>query len=170
MAAFLCGQSILTPCTNAERYGWEGVELGTFLGRAVGSRRESAHHLSPPKGLLGARKRRRQHCAPVVELCRGKWRSAGLLYPGRDGCGDAEMGVMASFLSIARFVHFVMILLFLPIFMILSFPRPFCRCFLIRPFTASLPLPHFLDYHEWTETLATAPRFPCFARPWSFNV
>ena len=48
----------------------EGVELGRFLGRAVGSRRESAHSLNLGGGFLELEEPLQLRCASVVELYR----------------------------------------------------------------------------------------------------
>jgi len=74
-----------------------GVELGTFLGR--GSRRESAHHLSP-RGGWGSKTPSstpvQLQCASVVELRRSNWRRRILTGKGRlwNLAGDVRMGVM----------------------------------------------------------------------------
>ena len=54
---------LLGGCTNAKRYGWRswgGGKLGMFLGKVLGSRPGSVHHLSLRR-LLGVLRWRRQH-------------------------------------------------------------------------------------------------------------
>ena len=53
-----------------------------------GPRREHAHHPSLPEVFWELEDVVNTIAAPVRFCCRILWRSAGFLYPGRDGCHD----------------------------------------------------------------------------------